>query len=58
MKLRLHVSTGLVQFLGVVLALVGTVGSTTIAAEDASGWKIAPNPDIVNFKRVDAEVVT
>lgn len=40
-----------------ILVVLGIVGCTTgaVMAED---WKILPNPEIVNFKRADAEVVT
>ncbi len=44
--------------LGIVLALLGIVGSASSSAADVSGWKIPADPEIVNFKRADAEVVT
>jgi len=44
--------------LGIILGVLGMVGCGMNAAEDASGWKIPPDPEIVNFKRADAEVVT
>ncbi len=40
-----------------VLVLASMIGSLAIAA-DSSGWKIPPDPAIVDFKRADAEVVT
>lgn len=43
---------------GLVFAAVLMIGSGVCAAADASGWKIRPDPEIVNFKRADAEVVT
>jgi len=44
--------------LGIVLAVLGIVGCGLNTATVASGWKIPPDPEIVNFKRADAEVVT
>ncbi len=44
--------------LGVILALLGIVGSTTSAVADVSGWKIPADPEVINFKREDAEVIT
>jgi nitrite reductase (NO-forming) len=46
------------RVLGFILVLLGMVGSATSAAADAAGWKIPATPEIVNFKRADAEVVT
>ncbi len=40
-----------------VLVLASMIGSLAIAA-DSSGWKIPPDPAIVDFKRADAEIVT
>jgi nitrite reductase (NO-forming) len=40
------------------MGVFGLVVSGCGTAADSSGWKIAPDPEIVNFKRADAEVVT
>jgi len=48
----------LVYLIATLLAISGIVDSTTRAAEDASGWKIAADPEIIDFKRADAEVIT
>jgi nitrite reductase (NO-forming) len=47
-----------VCMLGIILGALGMIGCATSAATSASGWKIPPDPEIVNFKRADAEVVT
>jgi len=44
--------------LGLILGVIGLLMGGTIAAADESGWKKPPDPEIVNFQRVDAEVVT
>ncbi|TDJ32235.1 MAG: nitrite reductase, copper-containing, partial [Gammaproteobacteria bacterium] len=41
-----------------VLAVALMMGAGMCAAGDASGWKILPDPEIVNFKRADAEIIT
>jgi nitrite reductase (NO-forming) len=51
---------------GIVLGVLTMVGCATSGGTDASmnastgasGWKIPPDPEIVNFDRADAEVVT
>ena len=42
---------------GIILGVLAIVGCTP-SATDTPGWKIPPNPEIVNFQRADAEVVT
>jgi len=42
----------------IILTSIGIVGCTMNGATGASGWKIPPDPEMVNFKRADAEVVT
>jgi nitrite reductase (NO-forming) len=42
----------------VILGVLGIVSSGTSAGAESSGWKIPPDPEIVNFKREDAEVIT
>jgi nitrite reductase (NO-forming) len=42
----------------IILAVLGVGSSGTSVAADTSGWKTVPDPEIVNFKRADAEVVT
>ena len=42
----------------IILAVLGVVSSGTSVASDTSGWKTVPDPEIVNFKRADAQVVT
>ena len=58
MNTRTKYLTGSGRVLGMVLAAALMPGSGVVAAGNASGWKIPPDPEIVNFKRADAEVVT
>ena len=44
--------------LGIILGVLGLSGCGMGPPSDAPGWKIPPDPAIVNFKRADAEVVT
>ena len=44
--------------LGIILGVLGLSGCGMGPPADAPGWKIPPDPAIVNFKRADAEVVT
>ncbi len=55
MNTRSHAMPG--RLVCTVLVLASMIGSLAIAA-DSSGWKIPPDPAIVDFKRADAEVVT
>jgi len=58
MGLPSHRFTALIYVLGIILATLGIVGSVKSVVADASDWKIPSDPEIVNFKRADAEVVT
>ena len=58
MSCQSHWHTALGRTLGIILLILGTVGAGMSAAADASGWKIPPDPEIINFKRADATVVT
>ncbi len=58
MNSRSHWLTAQGRMLGIILAVLGTVGGGTSVAADVAGWKIPPDPEIVNFKRADAEIVT
>jgi len=44
--------------LGFILGVICLVMGSAIAAADEMGWKMPPDPEIVNFQRADAEVVT
>jgi nitrite reductase (NO-forming) len=46
--------------LGIILAVLAIVSyaPSGAVATDASGWKMPRDPEVVNFKRADAEVVT
>ena len=44
--------------LGIILGVLGLSGCGMGPPAAAPGWKIPPDPAIVNFKRADAEVVT
>lgn len=44
--------------LAIILAILGIGGNAKSAVADASGWKIPADPEIVSFKRADADVVT
>lgn len=46
------------RMLGITLGTLGIVGCVANNVTNTSGWKIPPDPEIVNFKRADAEVVT
>jgi len=41
-----------------MLGVLGLVSHASSAGPEASGWKIHPDAEIVNFKRADAEVIT
>jgi nitrite reductase (NO-forming) len=43
--------------LGVILGVLGIIGCAASGPTNAPGWKIHPDPEVVNFKRADAEVV-
>ena len=58
MSCQSHLHTALGRTLGILLLLLGTAGAGMSAAADASSWKIPPDPEIINFKRADATVVT
>ncbi len=58
MNWQSHRFTEMGHVLGIILAVNGIVGSATSAAAGASDWKIPADPEIVNFKRADAEVVS
>ena len=47
-----------VNVLGFILGVICLVMGSAIAAADEMGWKMPPDPEIVNFQRADAEVVT
>jgi len=53
---RCFISLG--HVLVIILVSIGIVGCTMNGATGASGWKTPPDPEIVNFKRADAEVIT
>ena len=42
----------------IILGILALLSSGTSASAEALGWKIPPDPAIVNFKRADAEIVT
>ncbi len=44
--------------LGIVLGVVSACANERSAEPRASGWKIPPDPEVVSFKRENAEVVT
>jgi len=46
------------RVLGLSLGVIGLIMGGTFAAADEGGWKKLPDPEIVNFQRADAEVVT
>ena len=52
-----HWFTRLRYVLRTILVVLGIVGCTT-GSVMGQYWKIPPNPEIVNFQRADAEVVT
>ena len=52
------VYTNQARALGIILGILVIVSSVTSAAADAAGWKNPPDPEIVNFERADAEIVT
>jgi nitrite reductase (NO-forming) len=58
MNSRTHSFAALKCILGIILGVLGMAGCGMNAAEDTSGWKIPADPEIVNFKRADADVVT
>ena len=58
MNSRSHSYNALRTMLVITLGVFGVFSSGTGAAADESGWKLRPDPEIVNFKRADAEVVT
>jgi len=58
MNSRSYRVTTLGRVLGIIPGLLLIAGCVTTTTTDAPGWKIPPDPEIVNFKRADAEVVT
>jgi nitrite reductase (NO-forming) len=50
--------TTLGGLLGMALGLLAIVGCTTYGNQVTTDWKVLPDPEIVNFKRQDAEIVT
>jgi len=58
MKSRSQSTTSLKGVLVILLGVFGVAAAGVSAAADQLGWKIVPDPEIVNFKRADAKVVT
>ena len=58
MKSRSQSTTSLKDVLVILLGVFGVAAAGVSAAADQLGWKIVPDPEIVNFKRADAKVVT
>ena len=58
MSLQLRWFSSPRHVLAIILAILGIGGSAKSAVADTSGWKIPADPEIVNFKRADADVVT
>lgn len=58
MKSRSQSTTTLKGMLVILLGVIGVAVTGVSAAADQLGWKTVPDPEIVNFKRADAKVVT
>ena len=58
MSLPSHWFVGLIYGLGTSLAVLGIICGATSSVADSPSWKIPADPEIVNFKRANAEVVT
>ena len=58
MNSRSHSYNALGTMLVITLGVFGIISCGVVTAADESGWKLRPDPEIVNFKRADAEIVT
>jgi nitrite reductase (NO-forming) len=58
MNTRSHWILTLGYVSGIILGVIGLVGCATNGIASTSEWKISPDPEIVNFDRADAAVVT